>query len=227
MTALTETALDMSNYQKQILTWFEELERNREIRVSNVSHLMSLCRHLLEDNHIQSKYPHLKFYCDWSLHPKLDRSRLTIRILDQISDELSSPGPKEYNDVVLELIGLQHLRKELLALFVEFALPTHIFESRKQWTDLVSVLLNLLMDKPLTREIPQSSVPLPGKPWSYALSLRLGLPETDPALSRKKHDLVGSVSPGCVYWIVECNVPDVQVIGSFNLPELDSAFKNP
>jgi hypothetical protein len=65
---------------------------------AHVAHLLSLARKLIERvPAIQVRqFPVLKFYCDWSLHSKIDRSEaggtLLAKLHDIVRADLDSPG---------------------------------------------------------------------------------------------------------------------------------------
>jgi hypothetical protein len=135
------------NQMRSILT---DVSSKGSIDSHSVPHLMVLSRELLEAREGKQKYPHLNFYSNWTVHTELSRSNMVIELLDSISEALSATsGPKWYNDAVLEVIGLQHLRRELIALYQDEGLSTDVFHGKSAWKVFVSILLESLLDKPI------------------------------------------------------------------------------
>jgi hypothetical protein len=55
-----------------------------QISKSTVHRLMALLRELLEARNELNKYPLLRMFCDWSLHTKLDRLKVSNQLLDLV-----------------------------------------------------------------------------------------------------------------------------------------------
>jgi hypothetical protein len=61
----------MTSSVERLAAHVETMKSN--IDPSTVSRLMSLSRQLIEETKTKDRYPVLNLFCDWSLHPKLDR----------------------------------------------------------------------------------------------------------------------------------------------------------
>jgi hypothetical protein len=226
----------MADYAEQIKAVLTQVQQTAWHNKDAVAHLMSLSRQLIESAGLQGQYEYLNFYCNWTLHPELQRSAVAQRILDRISDECSSAEVKQYNDIILEIIGLQLLRKNLIDLYTAYHIPTFLFESKSGWKGFADVLVGLLLDKPIRRRSPEEVTALRARGTTYAIELRLGRKSTDPAFESiraqaradpRKAAALDVDFPGDVFWIVEVTKPGVVIAGPFNLPERDSAFKHP
>ena len=189
------------------------LEQPR-LNVSSVSLLMTLSRQLIEENDLQREYRYLKLYCDWTLHTKIDRSAIAKQILDLISAEIRSNDSKQYNDVILKIIGLENLRSDFINLYTTFNIPTNIFEIKSIWVGFIGVLSRLIINKPLIRNTGQID-----NNQTQAIALRLV----------DKNDSVAAKIPleidEAIFWIVEINKPGIYICGLFGLSQPNSDFK--
>ena len=174
---------------------------------------MSLCRQLLESNSRVKQFPTLKFYCDWSLHSKIERSPFRIEILDKISEEINSSVTKDFHAIITKIISVQNLREELIQLFDQYSLPVILFKINENWKNFLDVFVGLLIEKPIIRRIP---IPSPNQLPICVLSLRLGVLGIEPMLDRLKCSPYKPMNQlNSIWWIIETNKLDVPIIGPF------------
>lgn len=122
---------------------------------SDVCYAMVNFRSLLEKKRIKEKYPILNLYCNWSLHPLIQESKVAFRILEYITDSLVSYGVGEYSegrfsDAVIEGFQMHTLFEELIKLGKEYDLAeTEVFCNENRKWAFASQLLLILLGKPI------------------------------------------------------------------------------
>jgi hypothetical protein len=123
----------MTGSVERLAAHVEAMKRN--IDPSTVSKLMSLSRQVLEETKKKDQYPILNLFCDWSLHPKLDRKdakNVLAAIEDALSEEMEKPGHFTA-DTFMAIVSPRRLRDEMIALFKAnivdptIAVSTHYF----------------------------------------------------------------------------------------------------
>lgn len=137
--------------QDRIKKWLERVSKNSYMEREDICFLMVQARHLIE-NSKRNKYPTVEFYSDWMVHTKLDRSEVSLLVLQNITKVISenwSRPDQNIVDEVSKVIGLSNLRSELVILFQENELPVELFSIYKNWEDIVGLLIYFLINKPL------------------------------------------------------------------------------
>lgn len=123
---------------------------------AHVVHLLSLARKLIERvPAIQVRqFSVLKFYCDWSLHSKIDRSEtggtLLAKLHDIVRADLDSPG--DIRTFVAELgraLSLDQVRNDLNAIVHQFGGQQEIAGTGK-WRSMVPIIVEIISNVPLT-----------------------------------------------------------------------------
>lgn len=122
---------------------------------SEVQHLFTLIRKLTEkvpDKDL-SRYALIKFYCDWTLHSKIDRStagaKIVARIHDIILDHLKRRDSSSFATEITEALSLETARKEFNALVVWHGGKAEIF-TRILWNnEIVPILAEIISHTPL------------------------------------------------------------------------------
>jgi hypothetical protein len=66
-----------------------EFVKSQQISKENVTQFMTDCRTIIESSNQKVKYPILYFYCNWVLHPNIDRNPFLYDILGEINFKLS------------------------------------------------------------------------------------------------------------------------------------------
>ena len=126
---------------------------------SQICHLMVLIRKRIE--HIpkdeQKKYQILKFFCDWVLHVKIDRSEISKNILKTIRQCINE-SEKRLHDLdfqeksrnkIREAISIEKLYNEMLLFFKQFNLPLKPISNLTIWQKILKLLKVIIRDCPL------------------------------------------------------------------------------
>ena len=131
----------------------EEICANGNLNKSNVIHLLSNLRQIIEEHTAQSQYPVLNLYCNWVLHPIISGSNTAFRILEQLTDAMiahnSDQGTQWINDAVIEGMQLHVLQLEILEFSRKYNIAVEILKSEFFWRVFAKILLDILCDKPL------------------------------------------------------------------------------
>ena len=118
---------------------------------SDLISLLSHSRILIEEAGLQSDYAYLNLYCNWALHPKIDRMTLGHRILERITEILLQFGPGGTGiEEVSSIVSVPGLRKDFIRLFTRFGFPTQPFTNVDIWKKVFGVIGLILVERPLT-----------------------------------------------------------------------------
>lgn len=123
---------------------------------SHIVQLMSETRRLLEIDDKKPEYSVLNFYCNWSLHSKLDSSTICYEILEKLTDMLMAYDNR--SDLALnvsEILSISKLRGEFILLFGENNLPIVQFTLDSNWKNIFMLICYNLIDRPI--EFPSSA----------------------------------------------------------------------
>lgn len=101
--------------------------------------IRKLLEHLKGDLKVQ-KYPLLNFYCNWTLHPRIDNTSPIKKILEKTEKDF---------DKQIEFISLEHFRNDLIVFLKRFNLPAEIVKNNEKWESFKWLLLDILVDSPL------------------------------------------------------------------------------
>jgi hypothetical protein len=86
---------------------------------------------------MEARYPVLTFFCDWLVHPTLDRkpAREILKELDTFVAEHISSGlfTKGSMDKIAPLIGFLTFRRDLLLFLGEHGLDTELIGNLNRW----------------------------------------------------------------------------------------------
>lgn len=110
-----------------------------------VVYILVEIRKILE-NEDNNMYPLLRFYCNWVLHPKIDRLSAVRDILNKIAEEHKKG---EHGKTDLDFINFIHLNEELKRFFLEKNISTNLLNDREKWRKFKINLINILKDCPL------------------------------------------------------------------------------
>ncbi len=159
-----------TKYLEEILNRLRDLAEytNSETTIHKdwVQVVMGQFRQHLESLKIKSQYPILNFYCNWSLHDKLNQG-IVQKILRKISGVINNPDAGHPADRISEILSLSHLRTEIIeVLNNQGGVKSGVFNLDKNWVAFTELMFPFLLDKPLKRtEKPQT------KYWVESLSL--------------------------------------------------------
>src|SRR5947209_6564402 len=119
---------------------------------SRTHRLMALLRELLEVRDERKVYPTLTMFCDWSLHPKLDRSTLGNELLDIIDTIWAqTANADDQVRVVTRRLSPSTLRDELFKLLANSRIDPSVVANDLPYRKLVTLLIADLLGKPISR----------------------------------------------------------------------------
>jgi len=137
--------------KRRLLNLFSQVQMCNSANVSDCLRMFSLSRELIESNNQFDKYPTLRLFSDWSLHPKLDRRSAKV-LLDQIAkivDKHQSDDPTKIIIGISKVLSIPELHSELLLLFKASELPDFMLRQPEIWNQCVTWLLQDLTGKPV------------------------------------------------------------------------------
>ncbi len=130
------------------------------LQKSDIVHLMTLFRVLLEEEKIQKEYPYLNLYSTWVVHPELTRNITCLRVLVDLTTILSVPDPKAQKLVgapwvnylhfrINEALGLPQLRKNIIETEKRFGLPISRLPIDSVWKNFALILISCIFERPI------------------------------------------------------------------------------
>lgn len=129
----------------------KSLFRQSTLSRSDIFSILVQARILLEKDKQKSKYQTLNLYCNWTLHCKIEHSRICYIILGQLTDMLvqHDEGKPEVITEIDDILLVEKLRKEFIKFCNQFRLPTIHFTDESNWASICGIILYNLIDKPL------------------------------------------------------------------------------
>jgi hypothetical protein len=106
----------MTRSVERLAAHVEAMKRN--IDPNTVSRFMSLSRQVIEETNTKDRYPVFNLFCDWSLHPKLDRKdaqNILGAIEEALLVEMVKPGHFT-SDTLMAAVSPRRLQNEMIAL---------------------------------------------------------------------------------------------------------------
>lgn len=124
--------------------------KKQNVPESDVIHLITEIRKVLEITNSKSKFPFLRFFCDWALHSSIDRSDIPIEIFRKITNTIIYGT----NNVLqwtrpLENITFVEFRKDLREFLKKYSLPTKVTQKNQAWKQFLEGYVFLIVDCPL------------------------------------------------------------------------------
>lgn len=120
----------------------------------HVVYILAEARKLLERvSDRENRYPVLKFYCNWVLHPEIENTKAINELLTKIEEAVLQPDYRP--SVMLEFVDFEHFRKEAGEFFEENGI-SNSFQQYSYWKKFRTYLIRVLKDcplKPYDREI--------------------------------------------------------------------------
>jgi hypothetical protein len=127
-----------------------------KLEEAQVAHLLVLARKLIERVPAVQvrRYPVLKFYCDWSLHSKIDRSEgggaILAKLHEIVRTDLDAPGDLRVFVAKLgKALSFDQVRDDLNAIVHQFGGPKEIARTDK-WHSMVPIIVEIVSNVPLT-----------------------------------------------------------------------------
>jgi len=108
---------------------------------SNVVFILTRIRKYLELTEQRDTYPYLWFYCNWALHPKIDR-KLPLAVETMFGDYFSKKDGKQFWD-------FDHLKDDLIELLKFVELPLDIVQTPQRFNSFKSKLFEIYSNTPV------------------------------------------------------------------------------
>jgi len=126
---------------------------NKPIEKEKVVYIMVEIRKFTErTKEIGEKWQHLKYWCDWVVHTRLDKKFANETLTAMESYMIKNPGNKFHHSYFNEqFISLEGLRWELYDFLKNNDLPTEI-TNIPPWDDFSKFLVETLRDCPLEKD---------------------------------------------------------------------------
>jgi len=166
----------------------EKIVNNTSFEECEVVYLMVLTRKYLEQLADEGKnnFSVLKFFCDWSLHPAIDKSFHAMELLKQMNnlivDLKATTDAKLIMDEITKVISFSKLRTEFQRFFKALGVSDSLTKSEDNWGAFVSTFIQVILDSPLilsgpkndkTKSIYEDIINNPIKKGAWLISLKL------------------------------------------------------
>lgn len=129
-----------------------QLSSKAPLTEARVVYILVETRKLLELQGELSKYPALRFYCDWALHTSMDRAgaQRILRLFDEAHPLLCNGQalPRNLDREIGDTTNLRLFEKEFDAFLTAYSLPNDIINVR--WTQFLRSYVAVIEDCPLT-----------------------------------------------------------------------------
>lgn len=124
--------------EERLINQIKKIIESENISSSDSNQFISNCRGILESKKIKSRFPILSFYCDWTLHPNIDRNPFLYNILGDISKGYSTNGQAGQYSVIPHL-KIDKLLNEI------FSFLSFINKNEKELFNNIFSIQNLLL----------------------------------------------------------------------------------
>lgn len=124
--------------------------QKQSVPESDIIHLITEIRKVLEITNSKSKFLLLNFFCDWALHSSIDRSDIPIKIFKRITN-IMIYGKQNLLAWArpLENIIFVEFRKDLKKFLKEYSLPIGVSQKHKEWKQFLEGYVYLIAGCPL------------------------------------------------------------------------------
>ena len=125
----------------------KSLFRQSTLSRSDIFSILVQARILLEKDKQKSKYQTLNLYCNWTLHCKIEHSRICFIILGQLTDMLvqHDEGKPDVITEIDDILLIEKLRKEFIKFCNQFGLPAIHFTEESNWESICGIILSQIM----------------------------------------------------------------------------------
>jgi hypothetical protein len=129
-----------------------QLSSKAPLTETRVVYILVETRKLLELQGELSKYPALRFYCDWALHTNMDRAgaQRILRLFDRAHPVLCAGQtlPQHLDREITETTNLRLFKRDFEKFLKDYNLPKEILTAR--WTKFLHSYAAVIEDCPLT-----------------------------------------------------------------------------
>jgi hypothetical protein len=124
-----------------------------DVSESTMHRCMGLLRQLLEERGDRKKYATLAMFCDWLLHPKLDRSKAGGDLLDILDATFArSRTVDQQIQQLLEGLAPQRLGEQIVLFLGSAFVDPSFFLDEGRFLAFMRHLTADLLDKPIARQ---------------------------------------------------------------------------
>jgi hypothetical protein len=109
--------------------------------------VLRLSRLILEQDKSKAVYPTLWLYCNWALHPEIDKQDLGWELLEEINKGLRDDV--DPINAVCRALRLSELRAEMSRLFAAKDIPPVVTYSLRNWRQFLGFMLDELTHRPI------------------------------------------------------------------------------
>lgn len=114
----------------------------------HISRIFQFVRQVIEEHGEKALYSLLHMYCDWMMHPKIDRSKKADSILAWI-DEAILVQQSWSSEGVRQAMGKDSLKNDFTAFLAAHSLPDRLVTDSDLWREFLRLALADLCEKPL------------------------------------------------------------------------------
>jgi hypothetical protein len=177
----------------------DSLLKKKPLSESECVHLLTLIRHELEASETESNYDYIKFFCDWSLHKKIDRSMAGSNAIVSINKVLSDER-KSDTDVLIKEMSAQFIGKfkdQMKDFLNKNSRPSDIIDNDNQWKEFLKMMLEIISQKPVILNKNKHEKKVSGNPLKEGMwATEISIEKVD--LSSKQQD-INSASSKAIY----------------------------
>jgi hypothetical protein len=210
----------MNRFINQVAVKLKAINHACAFHEDTVLALFALIRQHLEASALMTTYKTTVFYCDWCLHPKLDRSSTIKEFLQQIDDVISDDKELSLNDKINEIISIQRLRNELVQIAESAGVNSNVFNSHAGWIAFLQVLLYWLKDKPIVRKQGKQATAK-----RFAAQFVLETPDLSPVDKGYLDEF--AIYQGAVFWKIMVLPIGYDLTGPLVITEGPESFERP
>jgi len=140
--------------KSEIIEKITKIISRSSLEEAHVQHLFVLTRKLIEkfSENNRKDFSLLKFYCDWSLHSRIDKSEVGANILKKINGTLffylENGSKKSITHDLNEVLSLSRARDELNKLIQESGGSSNVV-SKKKWAEIIIIFAEIISQCPL------------------------------------------------------------------------------
>ena len=133
----------------------EAIAQNPSVSEASVHHMFTLGRKLVErlPDADRSNFALVKFYGDWTVHTKIDRSKVGAgvlqRVADIVFDQMKRTDTTTMTRDLTDALSFDRTREQLNELVVRFNGPPDLF-TPGYWRRIVPTLAEIISSVPLT-----------------------------------------------------------------------------
>jgi hypothetical protein len=130
------------------------LMSKKDISLEDIELMFVRARLILEKLNIKHEYPQLNFYCDWVVHPEINRPNKVIDLILNLNQKILRDYGLKKEINIHSLIEPDKLWNELNMFFVKVLKSNNHKLDKENWSKLFYGLCHILSNRPL--KIPEN-----------------------------------------------------------------------